>query len=140
CPTPPPNAPTSPSCPTPSRRSRPSSTSAPPSGSRSRRSSPSPPPWCSTPPTRRWSPAPGRSATTTSSRRRRPGAACASAGAEGSAGQLVLVAQAPDGDDAGGVRGFGLDLGPQPLHVHVERLGVADVVDAPHPADEGVAG
>ena len=29
-----------------------------------------------------------------------------------------------------------LDLRPQPLDVHVEGLGVADVVRAPHPVDE----
>ena len=34
----------------------------------------------------------------------------------------------------------GLDLGPQPLHVDVERLGVADVVGAPDPVDELAAG
>mgnify|MGYP003693955329 CR=1 FL=1 len=38
-----------------------------------------------------------------------------------------------------GLVGVGLDLGPQPLDVHVERLGVADVVAAPHPVDQRVA-
>ena len=32
------------------------------------------------------------------------------------------------------------DLGPQPLHVDVERLGVADVVRAPDPLDQLAAG
>ena len=39
-----------------------------------------------------------------------------------------------------GFDGVGLDLGPQPLDVDVERLGVADVVGAPHPVDELHAG
>ena len=39
-----------------------------------------------------------------------------------------------------GVRRVGLDLGPQPLDVDVERLGVADVVGAPHPVDQRLAG
>ena len=37
-------------------------------------------------------------------------------------------------------RGVDLDARPQPLDVHVEGLGVADVVGAPHPVDEHVAG
>ena len=49
---------------------------------------------------------------------------------------LELVAQPPHGEQVGRVRGVGLDLGPQPLDVDVERLGVADVVAAPHPVDE----
>src|SRR5690606_22838727 len=53
---------------------------------------------------------------------------------------LELVAQAPDRDDALGVRRIRLDLGAQALDVHVEGLGVPDVVVAPHPVDQGVAG
>ena len=39
-----------------------------------------------------------------------------------------------------GCAGIVLDLRPQPLHVHVERLGVAVVVRTPDPVDEHVAG
>ena len=39
-----------------------------------------------------------------------------------------------------GVRRVVLDLGPQALDVHVERLGVAEVVRAPDAVDEHVAG
>ena len=52
---------------------------------------------------------------------------------------LVAVAYAAHGDDARRVTRVVLDLGPQPLHVHVEGLGVAVVVRAPHPVDEHVA-
>ena len=38
-----------------------------------------------------------------------------------------------------GRRGVALDLGAEPLDVHVERLGVAEVVRAPDPVDEHVA-
>src|SRR3954452_20364391 len=50
----------------------------------------------------------------------------------------VLVAQAADGDDAAGRRRFGLDLRTQPLDVHVEGLGVADVIGPPDPVDQRV--
>ena len=39
-----------------------------------------------------------------------------------------------------GLRGVGLDARAQPLDVHVEGLGVADVVGAPDPVDQHVAG
>ena len=42
-------------------------------------------------------------------------------------------------DDPGRAGRVGLDLGPQPLDVHVERLGVADVVAAPHTVDQRLA-
>ena len=44
---------------------------------------------------------------------------------------LVAVADAAHGHDAFGVSRVLLDLGPQPLDVHIERLGVAVVVRAP---------
>src|SRR5262249_58195918 len=53
---------------------------------------------------------------------------------------LVAVADAADGDDAGRVGRILLDLGPQALDVHVEGLGVAEVVGSPDPVDEHVAG
>src|SRR5690349_19937645 len=40
---------------------------------------------------------------------------------------LEAVPQTPDGDDVRGLCGIGFDLGPHPLDVLVERLGVADV-------------
>ena len=49
---------------------------------------------------------------------------------------LELVAQPPHGDDVRRVGRVGLDLRPQPLDVHVEGLGVADVVGAPDPVDQ----
>ena len=52
---------------------------------------------------------------------------------------VELVAETADRDDAGRVGRVRLDLGPQPLDVHVERLGVADVVAAPHPVDQRLA-
>ena len=53
-----------------------------------------------------------------------------------SAGGLELVAEAADGHDVPGLGRVGLDLGPQPLDVHVQGLGVAHVVSAPDPVDE----
>src|SRR6478735_11084678 len=41
---------------------------------------------------------------------------------------LVLVAEAADGDDAGRAGGIQLHLRAEALDVHVQRLGVADVV------------
>ena len=52
---------------------------------------------------------------------------------------LELVAEAADRDDARRVGRVGLDLRPQALDVDVERLGVADVVAAPHPVDQRLA-
>ena len=52
---------------------------------------------------------------------------------------VELVAEAAEGDDPRRVGRVGLDLGPQALDVHVERLGVADVVAAPHPVDQRLA-
>src|SRR3712207_6913913 len=49
---------------------------------------------------------------------------------------LELVAQAPHRQQVRRVRGVGLELGPQPLHVDVEGLGVTHVVRAPDPVDE----
>src|SRR5262245_26830233 len=51
-------------------------------------------------------------------------------------GSLVPVAQSPDGDDASGVGGIGLDLAAQALDVDVEGLRVADVVRSPDAIDE----
>ena len=53
---------------------------------------------------------------------------------------LVPVPDAAHGDDALRMGGVVLDLCPQPLHVHVEGLGVAVVVRSPHAVDEHVAG
>src|SRR5215217_1563278 len=49
--------------------------------------------------------------------------------------RLVLVAQPADRHDPRGVAGIVLDLGSEPLDVDVEGLGVAHVVEAPHPVD-----
>ena len=55
-------------------------------------------------------------------------------------GELEAVADPADrGDDRRGRRVL-LDVGAQPLDVHVERLGVAEVVGAPDPVDQHVAG
>src|SRR6478735_978886 len=54
--------------------------------------------------------------------------------------QVELVAQTAHGDEVLGLARVGLDLGAQPLHVDVQRLGVSDVVGAPHPVDELTAG
>src|SRR5205823_6204693 len=51
---------------------------------------------------------------------------------------LVAVPDAADGDDALGMTRVVLDLRPQPLHVHVERLRVAVVVRPPHAIDQHV--
>src|SRR6056297_444462 len=55
-------------------------------------------------------------------------------------GPHVLVAEAPDRHDPCRFRRVGLDLAAQPFDVHVESLGVADVVVAPHPVDQRLAG
>src|SRR4051794_17478522 len=54
--------------------------------------------------------------------------------------QVELVAQPAHRDEVLRLAGVGLDLGPQPLHVDVEGLGVADVVGAPDAVDELAAG
>src|SRR5947209_8059091 len=53
---------------------------------------------------------------------------------------LELVAEAADGEQVAGLGRVRLDLGAQPLDVHVEGLRVADVVAAPHPIDQLPAG
>src|SRR5699024_10384621 len=50
--------------------------------------------------------------------------------------RLELVAEPADGDDVLRTGGALLDLGAQPLDVHVEGLGVTDVVGTPHAVDE----
>src|ERR1019366_3102942 len=50
------------------------------------------------------------------------------------------IAHATHGRDVGGVLRLVLDQRAQALDVHVERLGVADVVAAPHAIDENFAG
>src|ERR1035441_7303746 len=50
------------------------------------------------------------------------------------------IADATHGRDVGGVLRLVLDQRAQALDVHVERLGVADVVAAPHAIDENFAG
>src|SRR5687767_4726510 len=47
-----------------------------------------------------------------------------------------LVAQPPDRDQMPGVMGIGLDLLTEALHMHVEGLGVTDVVGAPDVLDQ----
>src|SRR5690606_28665105 len=54
-------------------------------------------------------------------------------------GRLEPEAHAPDGGDVAGVVGVVAELAPQPRHVHVEGLGRAGGVRAPHLAHEGVA-
>ena len=54
----------------------------------------------------------------------------------GPAQPLVPVADAAHGDDPRRGAGSVLDLRAQPLDVHVEGLGVADVVAAPDPVDQ----
>src|SRR5690606_9110648 len=54
--------------------------------------------------------------------------------------QVEFVTQPAHGDQIDGGTGVGLELRAQPLHVHVEGLGVADVVGAPDPVDELTAG
>src|SRR3954447_11586938 len=58
----------------------------------------------------------------------------------GSASDLELVAEPPDGDEHRRMGRVGLELGAQPLHVDVEGLGVPDVVRAPEPVDQLSAG
>src|SRR5699024_11301526 len=53
---------------------------------------------------------------------------------------LDLVAQSPHGHQVLGLARILFDLCAQPFDVHVERLGVADVVRAPHPFDQLLAG
>src|SRR5664280_3644437 len=59
---------------------------------------------------------------------------------EPGSGSLELVPQTPHGDDELRARRVRLDLGAQPLDVHVQGLGVTDVVAAPHPIDQLCAG
>ena len=63
-------------------------------------------------------------------------------GADRGAGSrdLVLVAEAADGDDAGRVGRVVLDLGPQPLDVDVEGLGVARRSRGPRPGRSACRG
>ena len=52
---------------------------------------------------------------------------------------LVLVPEAANSDDSLGVCRVDLDLRAQTFHMHVERLGVTDIVSAPHTIDESLA-
>src|SRR5438477_2343926 len=54
--------------------------------------------------------------------------------------RFEAVAEAADRGDERGVGGVLLDLGPEPLDVDVEGLGVADVVRPPDPVDQRVTG
>jgi len=53
---------------------------------------------------------------------------------------VELVAESTDGEQMHRGGGIGLDLGAQPLDVHVEGFRVPHVVAAPHPVDELPAG
>src|SRR5215472_9563394 len=59
-----------------------------------------------------------------------------SAGAPNLANRLELVAKPADGHDVPRIRRLGLNLRAEPLHVNVQRLGVANVVSTPDPIDE----
>src|SRR5579875_3511703 len=63
----------------------------------------------------------------------------ASAGRSARARDLEAVADAAHGGDERRPRGVRLDLRAQALHVDVERLRVADVVEAPDAVDQAVA-
>ena len=71
----------------------------------------------------------------------RSGARCGSAATVRSAPRrLEPVAEAADRRDEHGLGRVLLDPRPQPLDVHVQGLGVADVVHPPDPVDQGVPG
>ena len=52
---------------------------------------------------------------------------------------VELVAETTDRDDAHGIRGINLHLGPQTFDVDIECLRIAHIVTPPHSIDERIA-